>query len=52
MSQIAKIKAAISALPRRELAKLRAWFAELDAQEFEQKLERDARSGKLDKFAA
>lgn len=51
MSKIDDIKTAISTLPATELAKLRAWFAELDAQRFDERLERDAKSGKLDQLA-
>ena len=33
------------------LAKFRAWFEEFEAARFERKIEQDAKSGKLDKFA-
>ena len=39
-------------LSAEEIAKLREWLAELDAQLFDEKIERDAKSGKLDKLAA
>ncbi len=51
MSKIDDIKTAISALPASELSRLRAWLAELDAQRFDERLERDAKSGKLDQLA-
>jgi hypothetical protein len=33
------------------LAKFRAWFDEFDAARFDQKVERDAKAGKLDGMA-
>jgi hypothetical protein len=33
------------------LSRLRAWFEEFDAQEWDKQIERDATSGKLDKIA-
>ena len=46
-----EIKAAAAALSTEELAKLRAWLEELEEQRFDEQIERDALSGKLDKFA-
>jgi hypothetical protein len=34
-----------------QLARFRAWFEAFDAARFDEKIERDAKSGKLDKFA-
>jgi hypothetical protein len=34
-----------------ELARFRAWFEEFEAAQFDAAVERDARSGKLDKLA-
>ena len=51
MSEIDKIKTAIKALSSSEIARLRRWLATLDAQEFDAKLERDARTGMLDHLA-
>jgi hypothetical protein len=45
------IEKAIAKLPPRELARLRAWFEEFDAARFDDKIERDAKSGKLDRLA-
>ena len=45
------IEKAIAKLPPRELDRLRAWFAEFDAARFDEKIERDATSGKLDRLA-
>ena len=41
------IEKAIAKLAPRELDRLRAWFAEFDAARFDEKIERDATSGKL-----
>ena len=35
----------------RELARFRAWFEEFDAARFDQKIERDAKAGRLDRLA-
>ena len=48
MITIQDIERAIEALSAGELAKLRAWFEEFDARLFDEKIERDARTGKLD----
>jgi hypothetical protein len=48
---IQEIKQAISDLPPKELARLREWFEEFDAQAWDEQFDRDARSGKLDKLA-
>ena len=42
------IEKAIAKLAPRELDRLRAWFAEFDAARFDEKIERDVTSGKLD----
>ena len=52
MTRLDEIERAIAKLPEQELAKLRAWFEEFDARVFDEKIERDAKSGKLDKLAA
>ena len=51
MSPVEKIEELIRALTPDELAKLRAWFRELDAEAWDQEIEADARSGKLDTLA-
>ena len=38
-------------LSAREIAELRDWLEELDARLFDEKIERDAKAGKLDKLA-
>jgi hypothetical protein len=45
------IETAVAKLPPDQLAKFRAWFDEFDAARFDQKIERDTRSGKLDGMA-
>ena len=52
MTKLEHIQSSIEKLPPEELAKLRDWFAELDSRLFDEKLERDAKSGKLDRLAA
>jgi hypothetical protein len=48
---IEELENAIAKLPPDDLARFRAWFDEFDAARFDQKIERDAKSGKLDCFA-
>jgi hypothetical protein len=52
MTKLEDIEKAIAELSPDELAKLRAWFEEFDARVFDEKIERDAKSGKLDTLAA
>jgi hypothetical protein len=51
MTKVEDIEKAISALAPKELAKFRAWFEAFDAKRFDQRIERDARAGKLDRLA-
>lgn len=48
MSRIETIEKAIEALTAEELAAFRAWFESFDAARFDEKIERDARGGRLD----
>ena len=48
---ISEIEQAIRELSPKELIRLRVWFEEFDAQVWDEQIERDARSGKLDKIA-
>ena len=48
MSSIQEIERAIRKLPPEALAKLRAWFAEFDAELWDHQLEKDVAAGKLD----
>ena len=52
MGKFEEIKRAVSLLGAEDLAKFRAWFDKFDAARFDEKIERDANSGKLDKLAA
>jgi hypothetical protein len=38
-------------LPVDQLAKFRAWFEEFEAARFDQRIERDAKAGRLDQLA-
>jgi hypothetical protein len=51
MTKIEDIEKAVSGLAPDEFAQFRAWFEELDAERFDEKIERDAKSGKLDRLA-
>ena len=51
MGDIRSIEQAIQALAPTELAELRRWFAEFDAEAWDLQLEHDAASGKLDELA-
>jgi len=48
---ITEIEQAITQLSPKELSRLRAWFEEFDAQEWDKQIEREAKAGKLDKIA-
>jgi hypothetical protein len=48
---IQEIEQAITDLTPKELARFRQWFEEFDAQIWDQQLEADVKSGKLDKIA-
>ena len=51
MTKLEQIQSSIEELSAEEIAKLRAWLDELDARLFDDKIERDAKAGKLDKLA-
>lgn len=51
MSTIDDIEKAVSNLSPDEFARFRRWFEEFDAAQFDAKIERDARSGRLDRLA-
>ena len=50
MSKIDEIKTEITKLPDEDVLRLREWLAELDAQRFDSRIERDAAAGKLDQL--
>ena len=49
---ISEIKQAISELSPKELTRLRAWFDEYYAKVWDEQIEADAKSGRLDKLIA
>lgn len=51
MTRVEDIEKAIEKLAPREFDRLRVWFEELQAARFDDKIERDARAGKLDRLA-
>jgi hypothetical protein len=51
MTTVEDIERAILQLPPAELDRFRVWFEMLDAQRFDERIERDARAGKLDRMA-
>jgi hypothetical protein len=48
---IEELEKAVAKLPPDDLARFRAWFERFDAARFDEKIERDAKSGKLDRLA-
>ena len=51
MSSVEEIEKAVAELPADELARFRAWFEEFEAARFDERIDRDAKAGKLDKLA-
>ena len=51
MSKVESIENLIQELSAEELARLREWFAEYDAEAWDRQMEADARAGKLDALA-
>ena len=51
MSNVEDIENAVAKLPPDELARFRRWFEEFEAARFDARIERDAKSGKLDRLA-
>ena len=51
MTAVDEIKEAVSKLAPRELALFRAWLEAFEEARFDQKIERDAKTGKLDELA-
>jgi hypothetical protein len=48
---VEELEKAIAKLPSDELARLRAWFDEFAANEWDKQIERDIKAGKFDKLA-
>jgi hypothetical protein len=51
MTKLEDIEKAVAGLAPRELDRFRAWFEEFQAARFDEKIERDVQSGKLDRLA-
>lgn len=51
MTKVEDIERAVSKLAPNELAKFRVWFEEYDAGQFDAKIEKDIKRGKLDRLA-
>jgi hypothetical protein len=51
MTKVEDIEKAVEKLPAPELERFRAWFEQFDAARFDEKIERDAKAGKLDRLA-
>lgn len=47
---IEELEKAVATLPPEQFAEFRAWFERLDAARFDQKIERDAKAGRLDRL--
>ena len=51
MTKLEEIEKAVAGLEPEELAKFRRWFEELDAELWDEQIQRDAKEGKLDNLA-
>jgi hypothetical protein len=51
MSTLEDIEKALTELPPDQLAEFRAWFETFDAARFDEKIERDAKAGRLEGLA-
>jgi hypothetical protein len=52
MTRIEDIEKAVERISPEDLAKFRAWFEEFEERRFDEKIERDAKAGKLDQMMA
>jgi hypothetical protein len=52
MTEIDEFKVAIDTLPPEKKSELKRWLDAVDAQQFDEKIEADAASGKLDTLIA
>ena len=52
MNKLEEIEAAVAKLSAEERRKLRAWLNDFDERLFDEKIERDAKAGKLDALEA
>ena len=51
MSKVEAVEREVQSLSASELAAFRQWFLEFDAAAWDQQIEKDAQSGKLDRLA-
>ena len=51
MTTVEDIEKALSELPADQLAQFRAWFETFDAARFDERIEQDAKAGRLDGLA-
>ncbi len=51
MGKLEEIIIAVAELTSEEMAKFRRWFDEFDGELFDQRIERDAKAGKLDRLS-
>ena len=51
MTKLEEIEKAVAGLAPNDLARFREWFETFDGARFDEKIERDAASGKLDRLA-
>jgi len=51
MNTVKDIQKAVSNLPKADLRRFREWFEEFDARLWDEQIEQDIRSGKLDELA-
>ena len=51
MTKLEDIEAAVAKLAPSEFDRFRAWFEELQANRFDEKIARDSETGALDRFA-
>lgn len=48
MTKVQEIQSAIESLPREEYVRLRQWFSERDWERWDEQIEADSETGKLD----
>jgi hypothetical protein len=51
MTTLEDIEKAVADLPAEQLMRFPAWFEMFEARRFDQKIEQDAKSGKIDRLA-
>lgn len=51
MASLREIKDAVSSLSQDQLSEFRSWYERFDAEMWDERIERDARDGRLDEIA-